>query len=401
MSKNIIFCADGTWNDSEAKDPTNVLKIFNHLCGEIDPTTKSKQSSLGDTISEMERKYNKTQTAKYINGVGNQPAKIQQLFCGAFGGGVISRIVRGYTFICRNYEEGDQIHLIGFSRGAYTARALGGMITAMGILKKECFSAATAQESKDKAYELATETWFEYALKRKSSKAETITTLAYTVFSNLAVDGVFKTLKSIFSSDKRFYKNVEIKSVAVFDTVGSHGIPLVGWSDKDNNVENGENVKIINELQFADNILHPNVLNGFHAIARDEKRKPYQPSIWDSSANVTQKIFAGAHSDVGGGYPTINNESELSDLTLGWMIGNLSSVGVQFCSCEHPEQLGNAMGLQHQEWANLTAHLLTSRRVIPDHVLEHTSIGSRLHQQISEIKLDYPKGQHSNTITYS
>lgn len=130
MAKNIIFCSDGTWNDVDSQNATNVFKLFNLLQGSVISRTKFKDLSVD--IVEQEKIIANVQIAKYINGVGNSDNRIKKLL----GAGLIKRIVRGYTFISRNYQPGDNIVIVGFSRGAYTARALAGLIASQGLLAK-------------------------------------------------------------------------------------------------------------------------------------------------------------------------------------------------------------------------------------------------------------------------
>ena len=122
MPKNIIFCADGTRNgpeqdDNEDKrtDVTNVYKLFLCLAGANDVASQSLEN-------EQEKRQLKNgvviQVSKYIHGVGDGENPINKLVGGVFGAGIIKRIVRGYTFISREYEPGDHIILVGFSRGA-------------------------------------------------------------------------------------------------------------------------------------------------------------------------------------------------------------------------------------------------------------------------------------------
>jgi uncharacterized protein (DUF2235 family) len=128
MSKVIAFLADGTWNgvgvdkdQDGVPEATNVLKLYHNLAGD-----ESIESFTLDNESErvaMDNNRNISQIAKYLHGVGDSDNPIHKMLGGAFGAGLISRIVRGYTFISRNYEPGDKIIIVGFSRGAYTARA--------------------------------------------------------------------------------------------------------------------------------------------------------------------------------------------------------------------------------------------------------------------------------------
>ena len=139
MSKNIAFFADGTWNGTDPKDEnkdgiadlTNVIKMFCSLEGgqTLDTTRLQDEQELiaRDAAGAV------TQHAKYIHGVGDSNNPLMRLLGGVFGAGIIQRIVRGYTFISRNYQAGDRIFITGFSRGAYTARALGGMIAGVGL----------------------------------------------------------------------------------------------------------------------------------------------------------------------------------------------------------------------------------------------------------------------------
>lgn len=73
--------------------------------------------------------------------------------------------------------------------------------------------------------------------------------------------------------------------------------------------------------------LSPNILNAYHALALDEKRRPFEPTLWkveDISAdqNVEQRWFAGVRSNIGGGY----QDAGLSDLALEWMLAKLREV---------------------------------------------------------------------------
>src|SRR5262245_48402840 len=155
MAKRIVFCADGTWNGPEKKkhdddaprvtdesgepdtEVTNVLKLFTNLAGNVMPEedegAKEQERFLVDRTGKT------AQAAKYIDGVGASGSLLEKILGGAFGVGLIGRIVRGHTFISRHYEPGDEIHIVGFSRGAYTARALGGMISSVGLLNRATY----------------------------------------------------------------------------------------------------------------------------------------------------------------------------------------------------------------------------------------------------------------------
>ena len=119
--KTIVFCADGTWNgpgqpdsDDKTAPTTNVFKLF----GNLDGTNSVETSQLE---KEQERTLKGTgeavpQCAKYLHGVGNSDDFLVKALGGTVGAGLIARIVRGYTYISRNYTPGDKIFIIGFSR---------------------------------------------------------------------------------------------------------------------------------------------------------------------------------------------------------------------------------------------------------------------------------------------
>lgn len=120
MNKTLIFCADGTWNGPNQDDDndgspdfTNVYKLFLGLEGELSPETLRNADEQEKWLMYGVRP---VQIAKYIHGVGDSRNPIHRIIGGAFGAGIIARIVRGYTFISRNYEDGDSIILVGFSR---------------------------------------------------------------------------------------------------------------------------------------------------------------------------------------------------------------------------------------------------------------------------------------------
>jgi glutathione S-transferase len=112
--------------------------------------------------------------------------------------------------------------------------------------------------------------------------------------------------------------NIGIKSVAVWDTVGSLGIPFYAGDSR------------FDVYRFTDTALSAQVANGFHAMAIDEMRSDFPITRWDARAGVTQVWFIGAHADVGGGYA--RNESGLSDISLQWMTQKLTQAGVNFAT---------------------------------------------------------------------
>jgi uncharacterized protein (DUF2235 family) len=254
MSKKIVFCADGTWDTP--KSGTNVEKLHDAL-----PKTA-------------------TQVPFYDKGVGATGLPIQHLTGGAFGLGLFQKVKEGYSQIAQVYDAGDEIFLFGFSRGAYTARSLAGMIAICGLPTKN-FS----QQLVETAFS---------AYRDKDDRQK--------LLDSLGPDALF---------------NAQIKMVGVWDTVGSLGVP-------------GAVFDVPDPLYgFLDTTLHPDVQNAYQALAIDEKRREFPPTLWTSApapGQVLEQVwFAGVHSDVGGSYP----ETGLSNITLSWMLSKAVALGME------------------------------------------------------------------------
>ncbi|MDQ6665516.1 MAG: DUF2235 domain-containing protein [Acidobacteriota bacterium] len=220
----------------------------------------------------------------YDDGVGSVEDPFLHFVGGAFGTGLWQKIKEGYTKIAHLYEAGDPLFLFGFSRGAYTARSLAGMIAACGLPTKD-FSDDMV-ETAFKAY------------REKDNREKLLETL----------------------KDHNMFP-AKITMVGVWDTVGSLGIPSVA----------GVTDPIL--YGFLDTALHPDVLNAYHAIAIDEKRLQFPATLWSSpSAGQTleQVWFTGVHSDIGGGEPDdLPGATALSDITLAWMMSKAIALGLE------------------------------------------------------------------------
>ena len=255
MGKRILFFADGTWD--KPQNTTNVYKLF--------------KASLVTS----------DQLPFYDDGVGSDGLPLERLAGGAMGIGLFQKIRDGYTKIAHAYEQGDDVFIFGFSRGAYTARSLAGMIAVCGLPTKNFDDNLVG-----KAFD---------AYRNKLTRQATLAALTPQY-------GLF---------------DAPIRMVGVWDTVGSLGIPsIVGGVDP-----------VL--FGFLDTGLHADVKNAYHALAVDERRAEFPATLWTSAPapgqNVEQIWFTGVHCDVGGGYP----ETGLSDITLSWMMGKAQGLGVQ------------------------------------------------------------------------
>jgi len=331
MTKNIIFCADGTWNDpdrdenaDQCADPTNVYKLF--LCLEGRLTAESLRDA-----DEQEKKLNGNgttrQIAKYIHGVGDSRNPIRKIIGGAFGAGVISRVVRGYTFISRNYEKDANIFIVGFSRGAYTARALAGLIASQGLLSPDL------TRDREQAYRHGAQAWYRY---RKASHTDPF---KLADLAELVAD-LPAFLSSSTLKDSDLVPVERIAAVAVWDTVGAMGFPEYSRGKK------------TDAFKFADTRLSSKVISGYHAVSLDEQRELFTPTLWDQTDNVVQSLFPGAHGDVGGGYPLADRESGLADGALQWMIDRLKRA-VYFADPLPCAINPNPAGTAHKPWTHV------------------------------------------------
>jgi uncharacterized protein (DUF2235 family) len=346
VAKNIIFCADGTWNgppeetaaagldrsdnqvDGANDIATNVVKLFANLEGNVTEETRSLVNEQEKLLRDDNGQPNKIE--KYIHGVGDSSDKLKRFLGGAFGMGVIARIVRGYTFISRNYTAGDKIYVVGFSRGAYTARALAGMVAKVGLLNPQTYDPS----DKETAYGLGISAWKRFR-EQSLGQASLLTRLA-----NVMVDVVHGIGERPLPPNG-LISEVPIKAVAVWDTVGSMGIPLYARNDR------------VDVFRFADDRLGDKVEYGFHAMAINEMRRDFPVTKWQEREKIEQVWMIGAHADVGGGYS--GEESCLSNIGLSWMMNKLASVGVRFTkSLRHSlkqEQITDAVNFRfHTPW---------------------------------------------------
>jgi uncharacterized protein (DUF2235 family) len=369
MSKVIVFCADGTWNgpgepdaENTTSPPTNVFKLFLNLGGVDTPGTalladeQERVLTVGGAVQ---------QCAKYLHGVGDSNNFLVQVLGGTVGAGLIARIVRGYTYISRNYVAGDRIFITGFSRGAYTARALAGMIAKKGLLD----ATTTDLTDKNNAYRMGAAVWYAYRNAALQSNPSWLGRLADTV---LDLPGF---LTQTVPDSKLTAAPIEM--VAVWDTVGSLGIPDYTLQEQR-----------VDIFQFADTALNPVIKNGVHAVAVDERRTDFTPTLWDADPRIVQMLFPGCHSDVGGGFVGPGIESGLSDSTLVWVTQQLAGRGVQFLPTPGgyvPQP--NPCATAHATWlSGVWRYLPQGPREFPADILVSSEVAAR--QQATAVIAD-------------
>lgn len=274
INKRIITCSDGTWNkpgdvEEGVNLRTNVQKIFEAICNED-----------GEGVKQI--KY-------YDQGVGSTGSKLRRIIDGATGYGLDENILDAYKFIIWNYEQGDEIYLFGFSRGAYTARSLAGMIRKVGLVKNNDLN---------------------------------LIKQAYDLYRNTKIKPDDALAVSFRQRNSQPEPAAHVKFIGVWDTVGSLGIPFMVMQNK-------------KKYQFHDTTLSSAIDFAYHALAVDEQRKNFIPTLWKQSANadgrvvkqvLEQRWFPGVHSNIGGGYPTMG----ISDIALRWLINKAKNTGLAF-----------------------------------------------------------------------
>lgn len=254
-TRKIVYCCDGTWNDPQ--DRTNVLRLKEALVVSDD------------------------QIPCYHEGVGNEGRWWKRVWAGATGEGLVGDVKESYAEIAKNLTSStDEIYLFGFSRGAFTARSVGGMIAYCGL------PLVTDDGERDALVDMAFGAY--QTRKQQARKAN----------EKMSADPWTDKPKEMVAGN--------IRMIGVWDTVGRLGVP-------------GSLFKGLNrrKYRFLDTALNPNVA-GYHALALDERRRPFQPTLWDpptpGSKPVEQVWFGGVHGDVGGSAPP------LGDITLAWML---------------------------------------------------------------------------------
>jgi uncharacterized protein (DUF2235 family) len=342
-----IVCLDGTGQTYDQANPTNVAKIYTSVGGAGDDAGSGSRESGTDAL-----------TAKYLPGVGTDPNAVLGWLGKLFGQGIAEPIVRGYTFLSRNYSAGNDIIIVGFSRGAAAARALAAFVLTQGLLNPANYDV----NDKNAAYLRAIAAWDLYRPKNPTNVGQG------GLFTSIT-DDIGEQLPELGEGD--FIAVPQINAVGVFDTVSSVGVP---------EIDNGD-------ARFAFNIsppdLDPRVLNGFHALAADEARDIFAPTYWTSRDGVIQVIFPGAHSNVGGGYP----ERGLSDGALQWMLDRLNSVANVFNATANGVAINpNALDTARDDSKQPDMTILpTHPRQFPVDAPSHVSVAKRWGQVVTVI----------------
>lgn len=296
--KRLVICFDGTWNRLDAQHSTNVVIV-----------AESVVPFARDGIAQV---------IFYDEGVGT--GKWERFRGGIFGIGLVQNLADAYRFLIFNYTPGDEIYIFGFSRGAFTARSFAGLLSNCGILRREHAgkgkqAIANYQERGIKSPE--------YVDKMMRFRNE--------FSSHVCVSEAEDEWRVGNVPDYQVGSSpiLQVSYLGVWDTVGSLGIPKwYTW------------LQFINRKhEFHDTNLSSFVKSARHAVAIDERRRTFSPTLWpnvddlnkragaDSSAldaPYQQKWFPGTHGSVGGG----GDRRGLSDQALDWVLDGARKLGL-------------------------------------------------------------------------
>ena len=270
MGKNIVVCLDGTGNQLKAKGNTNVVRLYEML-------------DLGDPSRQV---------AYYDPGVGTFSAqgawtplarRVTKLAGLAVGLGLRTNLGEAYTYLMQQYEDGDKLFIFGFSRGAYSARALAGMLNVVGLLRPG---------------------------------SENLVPYAVTLYSrnrDLTADDWSQIHQFAGAFSRRIDGKISIPVdfMGVWDSVKAAGV--LRWN-----------------LRWPYTRQIPNVATVRHAVSIDEKRRPYheyliEPRRDEPTPKLDEVWFAGVHSDVGG---TFEDDPRLPRITHKWMVEGALDAGL-------------------------------------------------------------------------
>jgi len=285
VGRKLVVCCDGTWNEPyQVGAPSNVVKMV-----------RATLPADADGVPQL---------VFYHPGVGTGNI-VDRFMGGTVGIGLGQNVQSAYDFLANNFIDGDKIYLFGFSRGAYTARSLAGLIGKVGGLLDK------------RDMDLFPLVWRVYRSREHRD-----------ALGSRSRDRIQQALSATFS-DKELGDSRDrlteallhnrptlIFFIGVWDTVGALGVPFgpLRWIGQ-------------SQYNFHDTDLSPRIQFAYHALAIDETRKVFAPSLWtrpkgDADIQTLEQVwFAGCHSNVGGGY----SDSGLSDVAFLWMVDKAAS----------------------------------------------------------------------------
>ena len=351
--RNLVVCLDGTSNEPET-GATNVARMY-------DVVEKSD-----DQLVYYDPGVGTMGSRAAVTQIGLAVSRVAGL---AAGYGIRENIEEAYTWLSRTYQHGDQIYVFGFSRGAYTARALTGMLRTVGLLRR------------------GTENLVPYAIKlyaqtgprTAGTSADDATKEAERKFWRLREEFKRQFGHPDFPAafDENRQPQEQVHFLGVWDTVKS-----VGWLNLKARIE-------MARWPFTANVTNIGIAR--HALAIDERRRPFKEyrfrqDLVDRDDDRFQEMwFAGEHSDVGGQFP---DDHQLSDIAFAWLVKEASTAGITIDEGRYHYLLGEdiadelpadrALGRIHtNSWAWMLAGGWRSRPIRPTDSI-HSSVLHRI-----------------------
>lgn len=265
LARRLVVFLDGTWNHPDQKDR-----------GKTKPSNVTKLARAVKPLAADGR----FQITYYDDGVGTSWG-LDKWVGGGLGVGLAKNIREAYRFLAYNYRDGDEIYVFGFSRGAYAARSLAGFIERVGMLPKAGMFYML------QAFEL---------YERRSPQ---------------------EAIDSLLASKEILTQRARVHFIGVWDTVGAIGLPSRFFHTLTGHRWNYHDVSLV-----------PAIRHARHALAIDEKRKPFRPTLWTDprrdDQTLEQRWFPGVHSNIGGGY----QKDGLANHALHWIADEAAQAGL-------------------------------------------------------------------------
>ncbi|HYD89421.1 MAG TPA: DUF2235 domain-containing protein [Vitreimonas sp.] len=314
--KRIVICCDGTWQ-----------RLYNASLTNVALTARAVAPRDARGVPQI---------VYYSAGVGASMYGVS-IWQGMTGADLDDHLLDAYLFLNLNYEPGDEIYLFGFSRGAYTVRSLAGLLRKCGVLRRAHVDKARAALELYRHREVSADTFLAARFRAAHAIA----------WPRLGNDGATIDTPPV---------DLRLRYVGVWDTVGSLGIPRVLPIS----------VGLNQGYLFHDTTLSRAVHSARHAVAIDEQRAAFAPTLWSNvdafntpgaRPRVMQSWFPGDHGAVGG-----NDDSRgLSNCALLWVLEGAEQVGLALM-----REPGSIISAAMAEIDPLNAALLDRRRSMLD-----------------------------------
>ena len=308
--KKIVLFSDGTGNSAASPHKTNVWRAYQAL----------------------DRSPGSNQIAFYDNGVGTSSFTPTALLGLAFGVGLARNVKQIYGFLCRTYEDGDEIYGFGFSRGAFTMRVAVALIASQGIIDREV---PKSDRDMDRLIAAA----------YRRFRHENFRPSFLSFFLRPLRDAILKTWyaargctaydpsKNLKYDEPDAPSTILIKFLGVWDTVDAYGLPIDEFTRAWD--------RVVWPLTAKDRDLSPRIARACQALALDEQRESFEPMLWNEKGaavgptiddeDLSQVWFPGVHADVGGGYP----DDALALASLNWILDqSQKNSGLKYCPPE-------------------------------------------------------------------